>query len=500
VELRRTKIGPAGAVWRLLTARRGGRPVLGAVIAVAGPIVVTVLSTLPSRRLTVVPALLYLLPVVAAAAVGPLWTALLAAGISFVALDYYFTDPLHTFVVAKGEDLLALAVFLLAAGTTSAMISAALDQRARAEFRERQVRALYNVTARLLAEPEVGGLLGDLARSLVVLFGLRGCRVVITDEDGRGVERASYGDLDGGEVLAVPLVADGRSIGRIEVGTPAGRIGEDEGKVLETFAGQLALAVERARLAAEASGARLEAEASRIRAALFSSVTHDLRTPLASVTASASSLLEEGVPFSEEQRRELLRTILEESERLNRLVANLLDLSRLRAGALTPLLETVPVEDLIASVVARLRPALGDRSIRIRLREDVPPVPMDVVQMDQALTNLLENAGRFSPPGSQIEVSAVRWQNMVELKVIDHGPGIPADERARVFEEFYHRDVDGRRGGTGLGLAIARAVVQAHGGTMWVEDSPGGGATLGFRLPLSRAPAEPAAEELDPAR
>src|SRR5206468_8107162 len=145
----------------------------------------------------------------------------------------------------------------------------------------------------------------------------------------------------------------------------------------DTFAGQLALAIERARLGQEAASARLEADASRTRAALFSSVTHDLRTPLASITASASSLLDEGVPFSDEQRDELLRTILEESERLNRLVANLMDLSRLRAGALTPVLESVPLEDLISSVVNRLRPVLRENDVRVRIRDDVPPVPLD---------------------------------------------------------------------------------------------------------------------------
>src|SRR5439155_23530978 len=173
-------------------------------------------------------------------------------------------------------------------------------------------------------------------------------------------------------------------VGRIELSGPRpGRLGGPQTEVLNAFAAQLSLALERARLGEEAAGARVEAEASRIRAALFSSVTHDLRTPLASIMASASSLLEQGVPFSEEQRRELLQTILEESDRLNRLVANLMDLSRLRAGALTPVLDPVPVEDLVSSVVGPLRAPLRAHRVRIRVREDVPPVPTDFVQMDQ---------------------------------------------------------------------------------------------------------------------
>jgi two-component system sensor histidine kinase KdpD len=234
----------------------------------------------------------------------------------------------------------------------------------------------------------------------------------------------------------------------------------------------------------EADTARLEAEASRIRAALFSSVTHDLRTPLASITASASSLLEEGVPFSDEQRNELLRTILEESERLNRLVANIMDLSRLRAGALHPELEPVLLEDLVSSVLERLRPALTGHPLTVKIREELPAVPMDVVQMDQALTNLLENAIRYSPHGAAISVSAIRWHDDVEVRVADRGAGIPLEERERVFQEFYRRDVGDRRSGSGLGLTIAQAVVAAHGGTMWIEETPGGGATIGFRLPV----------------
>jgi two-component system sensor histidine kinase KdpD len=236
----------------------------------------------------------------------------------------------------------------------------------------------------------------------------------------------------------------------------------------------------------------LEAEASRTRAALFSSVTHDLRTPLASIQASASSLLEQGVPFSAEQREELLRTILEESERLNRLVGNLMDLSRVRAGALTPSKEAIPIEELVSSVIGRLRGRLEARVVRVRIREDLPPVPMDVVQMDQVLTNLLENAATFSPPGTEITVTAVRWEQQVELRVADRGPGIAPDERARVFDEFYRRDVGEARGGTGLGLAISKAIVTAHGGQMWIGETPGGGTTVGVRLPLSR-PGVPAA-------
>jgi two-component system, OmpR family, sensor histidine kinase KdpD len=446
---------------------------------------VTVLAAaLPSRESTAIPALLYLLAVVAAAVVGHIWQALVSAAESFVCLDFFFTTPVHTFAVTKAEDLLALAVFLAVAATVTGAITAALEQRARAEARELQVRALYNVTAGLLSGGGLDEALGNLASSLRGMYGLKGCRVLVLDGEGVEHQRAISGVLEG-ETTSVPLVAEGRPVGRIEMaGISPGAITGAEREVLETFAGQLALALERARLGEEAAGARLDAESSRIRAALFASVTHDLRTPLASITASSSSLLEEGVPFTSEQRRELLRTILEESERLNRLVANLLDLSRLRAGALTPSKDIVPLEEIISSVVERLRPRLAGRTLREHVRGDVPAVPMDVMQIDQVLTNLIENAIRFSPPGSEITISAVHWQDMVEVKVSDRGPGITEDERARVFQEFYRKDVGTGRSGTGLGLAIAQAIIAAHGGSMWIEETPGGGATVGFRLPL----------------
>lgn len=470
----------------LVPSRR--RVWLSYAVAIVGPGLVTVIgASLPRPRGTTIPALLYLLAVVAAAVLGHLWQALLASALSFVCLDFFFTEPVHTFAISKVEDLVALAVFVAVAATVTGAITVALEQRARAESREHQMRALYNVTAGLLSGGGLDQALGDLASSLVGMYGLRGCRVMVIDVDGVERQRAISGAMEG-DAASVALSADGRPVGRIEMaGMAPGAITGAEQDVLETFAGQLALALERARLGEEVAGAKLDAESSRIRAALFASVTHDLRTPLASIKASASSLLEEGVPFTEDQRRELLRTILEESERLNRLVANLLDLSRLRAGALVPSVELVPIEDVISSVVERLRPQLASRPVRKQVRDDVPPIPIDVVQIDQVLTNLIENALAFSPPGTEIVISAIRWQNMVEVRVSDRGPGIGKEDRARVFQEFYRKDVEGKRGGTGLGLAIAQAIVAAHGGAMWVEGTPGGGATVGFRLPLARA-------------
>ena len=483
-----------GAPLDRLTATPGSiRTVLGMVVAVGGVALATAVASIPRPRSAVIATLLDLLVVVAAATLGRLWPALLAAALSFAVLDWEFTPPHHTFRVGKAEDLLALGIFLGVAVVVSALVSSIAEERSAARSRERQIRALYRFASRLLSGDDVASVLADLAGMLQVLFASRGCRIVM--RAGEGALSATSGEL-AGEVQTLPLTVDQEEIGHVELAGPdARRLSGPGRELVQVLAAQLALGIERMRLDREATGARVEAEASRTRAALFSSVTHDLRTPLASIMSSASSLLEEGVPFSEDQRHELLRTILEETERLNRVVGNLMDIARLRAEALIPSVEPVAVEELVAAVTRRLVRLLEGRDIRVMIRDDVPLVAVDVVQLDQALTNLIENAVRYSPPRSEIGVTAVRWGGMVELRVADHGPGIPREERERVFEEFYRRDVEGRKGGSGLGLAITRAVVLAHGGAVWIEDTPGGGTTVGLRLPvagpLQTGPPEP---------
>jgi two-component system, OmpR family, sensor histidine kinase KdpD len=219
-----------------------------------------------------------------------------------------------------------------------------------------------------------------------------------------------------------------------------------------------------------------------MRAALFSSVTHDLRTPLASITASVSSLLQEDSPLDGSQRRDLLDTIDQEAARLNRVVGNLLDLSRMRAGALVPATSPAAIDEGIEGVVGRSEAMLQDHDLRLILRDDLPEIPLDVVLMDQALTNVLENAARFTAAGREISVTAARWREGVQVRIADQGPGIPNGDREHVFEPFIR---GAESSGTGLGLAIARAIVEAHGGTIRLGDAPGGGLAVVIELPGS---------------
>jgi two-component system sensor histidine kinase KdpD len=218
-------------------------------------------------------------------------------------------------------------------------------------------------------------------------------------------------------------------------------------------------------------------------------VTHDLRTPLASILASATSMLDPDSNLRRADRRELLENVRQEAERLNRLVGNLLELSRLRAGVLVPTRTPASMQEVIDDVLVRLRRSLTEHRIRLDVAADLPDVPMDVVQVDQALTNLLENAVRAAPAGTTVVVSAHRDDDGIVVAVEDQGPGVPVGDRERLFEAFVRGDRT-PWAGSGLGLAIARAVVEAHGGRIWIDDAGLGGAAVRFELPLHRGAGE----------
>jgi two-component system sensor histidine kinase KdpD len=255
-------------------------------------------------------------------------------------------------------------------------------------------------------------------------------------------------------------------------------------RLLATLGGQLGLAVERHRLDLRAREARTDAEVAEIRAALFSSVTHDLRTPLASIKAGITGLMDAGVTLEPVERKELFDTVLEETDRLGRLVENLLRLARARAGGIAVEKELTPFEDVVETVLSRLRHTLAPFRIRTKIGNELPAVWVDPVQMDQALTNILENAARHAPEGTEIVVAVTPWHGGIEVRVADRGPGIPPEDRDRVFEPFFRRDTATGRAGSGLGLAIARAVVQAHGGRIRIEGAPGGGTAVVIELPV----------------
>lgn len=466
--------------------RRAGRAAWG----LAFPIIVTVLL-LPWQggfANTTVAAMSFLLGVLSATLLGGLAAGMTASVAAFLALNFFFTPPFHTFEVDKPEDLFSLVAFLVISGVVANLFTQLVRQKQRAQRRERESTLLNHVATRFLRHPGTGGVLTEVAQELVDLFGLSACEVMLMDGQEIAETTIVIGERSE-NTHDIPMKTERGSYGSVRLSSKADRpLNPRDEELARSVVSQLALALEANDLHAKAMSAQADAESSRIRAALFSSVTHDLRTPLSSIKASATSLLEEGVEFSEVQRSELLRTIAEESDRLNRLIGNLLDLSRLRAGALVPEKQLTAIEDVIDSVIARYRARLDGRTVNVRVRESLPPVPMDLIQIDQVLTNLIENAMRYSEPASPLEVRAARWHNTVEVSVADRGSGIAAQERELVFDEFY-RGSEGRErsDGAGLGLSIARAIVEAHGGSIWIHDTPGGGTTVAFRLPLAGA-------------
>nr|BBH96068.1 hypothetical protein KTA_42670 [Thermogemmatispora argillosa] len=268
-----------------------------------------------------------------------------------------------------------------------------------------------------------------------------------------------------------------------------------EGPFFAAFLDQAAAIIERARLRREGLQLELLRQTDALRTALLSSVSHDLRTPLASIKAAASSLLQEDIVWDEESRRSFALTIEREADRLNRLVENLLDMSRIEGGALKPEKEWYPLDELVHDVLLQLQPLLQQRPVRVELEEDLPPVPIDYLQLSQVLTNLIENAVRHTPADSPIEIAARRCDGYVLVSVADRGPGIPPADLERIFDKFYRVRRGsgagvggGRAGGTGLGLAVCKGLIEAHGGRIWAENRPGGGAIFSFTLPLSDQP------------
>jgi two-component system, OmpR family, sensor histidine kinase KdpD len=470
-----------GALGREPTRRRT------TVVAVLTPTLATLGALVAGADWRVVAASAYLLGVVVAAAFGGRTAGLVAAFLSFLGLNFFFTQPHHTFRVGKNEDLVALVLFLCVAAIVGSLLAVALRDRLRSARRERETAMTSFVGTQLLSGVPLEIVLWRFTTTLTDALELASCEIRAAVGDRRFDANAD-GDGRPGERVSSVIGVRERVFGSLTIvrrdGAPP--LDDDEARVLQVSAEQVAIALERVELDDQIRSARDESETMELRAALFSSVTHDLRSPLASIKAAVTSLLDDATPHDVDQRRELLRTVLEESDRLNRLVGNLMDLARMRSGGLEPAKEPTAIEDIVESVLHRMRAMLSPFRLRTVIRPDLPDVSADPVQLDQALTNLLENAARFSPSAGEIVVTAARWHDVVRLSVSDQGPGVPTEDRERVFEAFYRRDAGAGRAGSGLGLAIVRAIATAHGGRAWLEGSPTGGALVTLELPAAR--------------
>ncbi len=422
--------------------------------------------------------LLYLSLVVAVGAIGGIIPGIAAAIVGFLLANWFFTPPIHHWTVAEGENALALVIFVV----VSAVVSALVDLAARRTLEARRARAEAETLARLAGYEGGEDPLHRLVASLRSAFRLDAA-AVLCRADGQWEIEAS----DGAPIPANPESADAvEEIGEGVVLALVGpRLSADDRQVLNAFSAQLTLARERARLGAEAATASALGQANELRAALLQAVSHDLRTPLASIKAAVSSLRQPDVEWNDEDVAQFLASIEDEADRLNALVGNLLDMSRLQAGVLEPLLRPVHLEEVVPAALS----SLGDRArtVETDVSESLPAVVADAALLERVIANLVENALKFSPLEIPVRVEAGAVQGVIHLRIVDRGPGIPASEHDRVFQPFQRLGDLDRGTGVGLGLAVARGFVVAMGGELELEDTPGGGTTAIVTLEAAKS-------------
>jgi two-component system sensor histidine kinase KdpD len=438
--------------------------------------------------------------------------------LSVAAFDFFFVPPYLTFAVADTQYLITFGVMLLVSVLISTLAARVRAQADAARQREQRTQVLYAMSRDLAAARTVEEVALAACRHVSDVFdgetsflvpspggalAPASAREPAGDARERAVARWAFDHgqmaglgtdtLPGASAVWVPLRGTQAVLGVLGLRPDPALLPlrPDQVDLLEALARQAASGLERARLADEAQQARIAVEAERLRGTLLSSVSHDLRTPLATITGAASSLLQDA-SLDGEGRRELEAAIYEESVRLNRLVTNLLDMTRLESGSLQLNRDWHSLEELVGSALARLEPTLKRRTVRVRLPEDLPLVPVDGVLIEQVLVNLLENAAKYTDPPGAIEVTARAEDGSITVEVADEGPGLPPCTEERVFEKFYRAESGPR--GFGLGLPICRAIVTAHGGRIWAERRAGRGTRFRFAIPLGAAP-PPARED-----
>jgi two-component system sensor histidine kinase KdpD len=472
-------------------------------------------------------AMLYLLAVVVAAARYRRGPAVLAAILGIASFDFFFVHPYYTFSVSDVRYLLTFGVMLLVALVLGGLTGRIRSQAEASREREQRTAALYALSRDLGLVQERSDAVAALLRSLCDTFAVKAA--VLLPADGGRVEpvaappypidereravaqwtfdhaqAAGQGTrtLPAAAAMYVPVAAGEQVLGVLGLSADDPTFFRDPARrrLLEALSALSAAALERLALAERSRQTSVQFEAERLRTALLSSLSHDMRTPLASIEGAASTMLE-GPPAPTPRVRDLAGTIVQESRRMGRLVANLLDMIRVESGALQVQKEWQLLSDVVGVALLRTEDQLREHAVATTLPADLPLVPVDEILLEQVFVNLLENAARYTPPGTPIEIGAVAQPGEVVVSVADRGPGIPPGEEERIFEKF-HRLGSAPGRGVGLGLTICRGIVTAHGGRIWAEARPGGGALFRFAVPITGSPpalAREAAAELEPA-
>ncbi|MGE0725216.1 MAG: DUF4118 domain-containing protein, partial [Alphaproteobacteria bacterium] len=434
----------------------------------------------------------FLAAVLYAALTFGLWPSVLASVASMLVYNFFFLPPFHTFTIHDPQNVLALISFLAVAIFTSNLASRVRDQAAATRRRFRATAALYDFSRKLAATGNLDDLLWAIAHQVAVV--LDGRAVVLLPDGERLTIQSAYPPDDrmpeadwaaalwawtrdepagrGSETLPnaerqyFPMRTGRGTLGVVGVEVPHGRglLDPEQRRMLDALLDQAAVAIERVTLAREMQSARVLAETDKLRTALLSSLSHDLRTPLASIMGAATTLHQQDAALPESTRTELVATIREETERLNRFVRNLLDMTRIEAGALQLRRDWVDAGELIGSALARAQSRLGPRRIVVDVAPGLPLLRVDFTLFEQVLFNLLDNAAKYAPPESTVRLRAGRDGETIAISVDDEGGGIPPSDLERVFDKFYRGSGGDRQpAGTGLGLSICRGIVEAHG-------------------------------------
>jgi two-component system sensor histidine kinase KdpD len=453
------------------------RRVYGVILAVAAIPLLTLALVAARPHLDLADDLLiYLVIVVTTAVIGGFWPAVLTAVASSLLLNWYFTPPLHTFTIEQPRNLLALVLFVTVAVAVSSVVHLAARRALQAAHSREEAASLLALAQTVLGGADTPAAVLDHLTS--TLGGLAELQERVS---GRWVPVASSG---------VPDAMDGAV--RVEIRPDLALVVAEHAPtatpgLLVGFAAQAAAALDRERLRTQAAQAEALAEGNRMRTALLAAVSHDLRTPLASIKASASSLRQTDVQWSEADRADLIATIDDNADRLDALIGNLLDMSRLHTGSLQPFLRPTAIDE-VAPVA--LRGLDSPSKLQMAVPDGLPLVRADPGLLERVLANLFSNALRHSPPSQPPVLRARQQQDTVLLEVIDHGPGVPDQLKERIFEPFQR--VDDHHGGVGLGLAVAKGFAEAMGGTIAAATTPGGGLTVRVRLPMATSEAKSA--------
>ncbi|ARQ68086.1 sensor histidine kinase [Streptomyces marincola] len=466
-------------------ARLGrSRTISGWLIGLAGPLLLTWALSEPSPGAEFASdVLLFLSFTVFAALVGGLWPGLVSATVGSVLLNYYFARPTNQWKVAEGHNIVAIVVFFAIAVAVATVV----DRSARRTHQAARLRA-ESETLTLLAGSVLRGddTLGALLERARETFGMETAALLERDLDRRKWACVGSVSVNGGvKPVNTPDDADvDVPIGEHTMLALSGRVlpAEDR-RVLTAFAAHAAAILDRQRLKDEAGRAHKLAEGNRIRTALLAAVSHDLRTPLAAIKASVSSLRSDDVAWSDEDEADLLESIEQGADRLDQLVGNLLDMSRLQTGTVEPLLREIDLDEVVPHALGGLPDA---HVVELDIPEWLPFAAADPGLLERSVANVVENAVKYSPPGTPVLVRADALGDQVQVRVVDRGPGVPDSEKDRIFEPFQRHGDTPRGNGVGLGLAVARGFVEAMHGTLDAEDTPGGGLTMVITLPRAR--------------